>query len=636
MPILSRKVAVQMQKRRQKLDRIKRVYKTVNAGVVLFSAASVLQSVTIPTTVKAQDAITNTRLSKSQFLGFISEQARKIAASNDLYASVMIAQAALESGWGNSTLARAPHYNLFGIKGKYNNNSVTLQTLEDDGSGNYYSSNEEFRSYDGYASSLSDYASLLTGDNDPTNWRYNFYKGARVSQTSSYQDATAHLTGKYATDTRYGSKLNAIIEENNLTAYDTLRQSTAIVNPTETSTPVLRTAVNNTAATVTTQPSTSSSTYTVASGDTYWALSKRFGVSVADLQAMNAASGSSLYVGQTIKVPGQATSSSSTTSATTSTTTPTVSATTNRTETAKPATTTGQYTVNAGDTYWALSKRFGISVADLQAMNAASGSSLYVGQTIKVPGQTVNTTVSSTTTVSAPTPPTPTRVTNTTPTTSAGSYTVVAGDTYWGIARRYGVSVNELIAANGNNSNYLPIGHKLVIPGASSVTATSVASAVSASTSSVTETQPTTVSAPVSSNTTGNYTVVAGDSLYGIAARHGISITQLMQANGLSQSSIIYPGQQLVVNGTAVVANAPTTMSVAPTSTPAAAALAPVVASAAVTPAPTSVTPTGGSYTVVAGDTLYSLANRLGVSLDTLVANNGGSTNIRIGQVINY
>nr|WP_255466407.1 MULTISPECIES: LysM peptidoglycan-binding domain-containing protein [unclassified Facklamia] len=615
---------------------MKRVYKTVNAGVVLFSAASVLQSVTTPTTVKAQDAITNTRLSKSQFLGFISEQARKIAASNDLYASVMIAQAALESGWGNSTLARAPHYNLFGIKGKYNNNSVTLQTLEDDGSGNYYSSNEEFRSYDGYASSLSDYASLLTGDNDPTNWRYNFYKGARVSQTSSYQDATAHLTGKYATDTRYGSKLNAIIEENNLTAYDTLRQSTAIVNPTETSTPVLRTAVNNTAATVTTQPSTSSSTYTVASGDTYWALSKRFGVSVADLQAMNAASGSSLYVGQTIKVPGQATSSSNTTSATTTTTTPTVSATTNRTETAKPATTTGQYTVNAGDTYWALSKRFGISVADLQAMNAASGSSLYVGQTIKVPGQTVNTTVSNTATVSAPTPPTPTRVTNTTPMTSAGSYTVVAGDTYWGIARRYGVSVNELIAANGNNSNYLPIGHKLVIPGASSVTATSVASAVSASTSSVTETQPTTVSAPVSSNTTGNYTVVAGDSLYGIAARHGISITQLMQANGLSQSSIIYPGQQLVVNGTAAVASTPVTTSVAPTSTPVIATPAPVVAPAAVAPAPTSVTPTGGSYTVVAGDTLYSLANRFGVSVDTLVANNGGSTNIRIGQVINY
>ncbi|MBF6625887.1 LysM peptidoglycan-binding domain-containing protein [Aerococcaceae bacterium zg-BR9] len=640
MPILSRRVAVQLQKKRQKLERMKQVRKSVNAGVVLFSAATVLQSVNTQTVVRAEDAITSSRVSKSQFLGFISEQARKIAASNDLYASVMIAQAALESGWGNSSLSRAPHYNLFGIKGSYNNSSVKKNTLEDDGSGNYYQATEQFRSYDSYASSLSDYAALLTGNNDPTNWRYNFYKGARVSQTSSYQDATAHLTGKYATDTRYGSKLNAIIQENNLTAYDTLRQSNALVNPTTTTTTTTTATRTTTPATPAPSASTAAGSYTVAAGDTYWALSKRFGVSVAELQALNAASGSSLYVGQTIKIPSQAPSAASTSSTTTTTT-----VTTKQADKTAPvaSTTSSSYTVVAGDTYWALAKRFGVSVAELQALNAASGSSLYVGQSIKVPGQKTAPTVSSTTTVAttsttpAPTTSqsTSTRVTTTTTTTSSSQYTVTSGDTYWGIARRYGVSVNDLIAANGNNRNYLAVGQKLVIPGK---TATAATTTVSTRPTTVNSTPaPTQTTTPAA--TTGNYTVVAGDSLYAIASRHGISISQLMQANGLSQSSIIHPGQRLVVSNTAA---APSAVASTPTSTvPTASTATPTVTqttSVQATPAVATPTPVAasGSHTVVAGDTLYSLAKRFGVSVDTLIQKNGGSTNIRVGQVINY
>ena len=58
--------------------------------------------------------------STNPFLNQIIPSATVIAAQNDLYASVMMAQAILESGWGTSTLSKAPNYNLFGIKGEYN------------------------------------------------------------------------------------------------------------------------------------------------------------------------------------------------------------------------------------------------------------------------------------------------------------------------------------------------------------------------------------------------------------------------------------------------------------------------------------------------------------------------------------
>lgn len=145
------------------------------------------------------------------FIESISEQARHIAAQNDLYASVMIAQAILESDSGQSALSQAPNYNFFGIKGDYNEQSVTMETWEDDGNGNTYTIDAQFRSYGSQAESLEDYAQLLQQD---------IYAGVRKSNTRSYQDATAALTGTYATDTSYGTKLNQLIAQYGLTIYD--------------------------------------------------------------------------------------------------------------------------------------------------------------------------------------------------------------------------------------------------------------------------------------------------------------------------------------------------------------------------------------------------------------------------------
>ncbi|MBF6976319.1 N-acetylmuramoyl-L-alanine amidase [Streptococcus macedonicus] len=145
------------------------------------------------------------------FIESIGESARQIAAQNDLYASVMIAQAILESDSGQSALSQAPNYNFFGIKGDYNGQSVTMKTWEDDGSGNTYTIDAQFRSYGSQAESLEDYAQFLQKD---------IYAGVHKSNTTSYKDATAALTGTYATDTSYGTKLNRLIEQYGLTVYD--------------------------------------------------------------------------------------------------------------------------------------------------------------------------------------------------------------------------------------------------------------------------------------------------------------------------------------------------------------------------------------------------------------------------------
>ncbi|AXQ78851.1 N-acetylmuramoyl-L-alanine amidase [Streptococcus chenjunshii] len=145
------------------------------------------------------------------FIRTIGPTAQEIAAANDLYASVMIAQAVLESDSGQSTLSQAPNFNFFGIKGDYLGQSVSMPTLEDDGKGNMYQIDADFRSYGSQRESLQDYAQLLQKD---------IYRNVRRSYAHSYQEATTALTGTYATDTAYGEKLNHIIEAYGLTIYD--------------------------------------------------------------------------------------------------------------------------------------------------------------------------------------------------------------------------------------------------------------------------------------------------------------------------------------------------------------------------------------------------------------------------------
>lgn len=178
---------------------------------------------------------------------------------------------------------------------------------------------------------------------------------------------------------------------------------------------------------------------------------------------------------------------------------------------------------------------------------------------------------------------------------NAGTYTVRAGDSLYGIARRHGVSMASLLAANGLTvSSVIHPGQSLIIP---------------AGGGAPTPTAPP-VTAPPPATGTSVYTVRRGDSLYGIARRLGVTMTSLLAVNRLTVSSVIHPGQSLAV----------------PSPTPSGGSTPPPTAPPTTTPPttpPTNPAPATGTYTVRAGDSLYGISRRLGVSFSSLLSANG-------------
>ena len=124
-------------------------------------------------------------------------------------ASVTIAQAIDESGWGQSTLATQDH-NLFGIKGTGPAGSVALPTQEYQG-GQLVTSTNSFRAYNNTAQSIDDHGRLLASS--------GYYRKAMADRRNP--DAFAQsLTGIYATDPSYGTKLVSLMQQYNLYRYD--------------------------------------------------------------------------------------------------------------------------------------------------------------------------------------------------------------------------------------------------------------------------------------------------------------------------------------------------------------------------------------------------------------------------------
>jgi LysM repeat protein len=104
-------------------------------------------------------------------------------------------------------------------------------------------------------------------------------------------------------------------------------------------------------------------------------------------------------------------------------------------------------------------------------------------------------------------------------------YIVQRGDTLFGIATRFGVSLQALAAANGiNNVNLIFVGEQLTIP--------------SAGGGSTTPPPP-----PTSGG--GTYTVQRGDYLSAIALRFGVSLADLINANNLANPNLLFVGQVL-------------------------------------------------------------------------------------------
>lgn len=153
-----------------------------------------------------------------------------------------------------------------------------------------------------------------------------------------------------------------------------------------------------------------------------------------------------------------------------------------------------RYTVKRGDTLWGIAKKFGVTVsAVVNANNIRNPNLIYVGEVFIIPHMT-----------------------------SAESfgytlYTVRRGDTLWGISRNFGTSINSIVTLNGiENPNLIYAGEVFKIPSARS-------------------------------EQTVIYTVKRGDTLWGISRKFGTTVENLVKLNSVKNPNLIYVGEKLII-----------------------------------------------------------------------------------------
>lgn len=142
-----------------------------------------------------------------KFIDNIAPYAIQDMQKTTVLASITIAQAALESAWGNS----APANNLFGIKG-----SGTTQTTQEYINGQWVTIKAGFRSYQSWLESIHDHSQFLIVN--PRYAKAGFFKAC---MKLDYKEAAYSLQkAGYATDPSYASKLITIIDKWELHNYD--------------------------------------------------------------------------------------------------------------------------------------------------------------------------------------------------------------------------------------------------------------------------------------------------------------------------------------------------------------------------------------------------------------------------------
>lgn len=157
------------------------------------------------------------------FLAAIKDMVIADMKNTGILASLTAAQALLESGRGNSTLAAPPNNNLFGIKGTYNGAYVLMNTREWNGKA-YVTVKAKFRKYPSWKESIADHSALFN--------RYARYKNLRGCK--DYKLACKYVKDDgYATSPTYTSSLITIIERYGLYKWDsaeTLASGTILTN----------------------------------------------------------------------------------------------------------------------------------------------------------------------------------------------------------------------------------------------------------------------------------------------------------------------------------------------------------------------------------------------------------------------
>lgn len=421
--------------------------------------------------------------------------------------SITAAQAILESGWGQSSLA-SQYHNLFGIKGSYNGQSVNMNTSEYYG-GRYVSTVDGFRAYPNNSASVEDHGNFLY-----SNSRYHNLLG----DTNYVSVANKLHADGYATAPNYASALINLVRTYNLTQLDkvAISGSTAVNND------------RNSGVAGTTTADGTANYYTVQSGDTLSGIATQFNTSVNTLAHLNSLSNPNMiYVGQRLLVRQGNTSSTSITQ---------------NNVVNKPANTNQAvsnngsaavtYTVKSGDTLSAIAKRYDTTVNTIASLSRLSNPNLiYVGQVLTIKGGNAAQSVTHKQTNSQSSQSSTANASR--QATSVATYTVKSGDTLSGIAAKFGTSYKTLAAINNiSNPNLIYVGQVLNL----NSRATSTARSYSRSSYSYSN-----------QDINSGYTVKAGDTLSGIGAAYGINWQSIAAKNGISAPYTIYVGQRLVL-----------------------------------------------------------------------------------------
>lgn len=585
-------------KERRRQEEKKR-FRNAKRGVAAVGTAMVGCSVAAPliqpVPVAANELPTQVgaRINTSAFIAEISTYAQPIAQANDLYASVMIAQAVVESGWGSSALSQAPYHNLFGIKGSYQGQTVYMNTLEYLNN-KWVTKKEPFRHYPSFAESFSDNAYVLRNTSFGNGY---YYAGTWKSNTKSYTEATSALTGRYATDPTYSTKLNNIIVTYGLTKYDTPATGNAGGGATTGSGGSVNTgAGSNSSVTNPTDngSTTVTSTYTVKSGDSVWGIANAHGITMAQLIDWNNIKNNFVYPGQRLTIKGEQSTGSSTNNS---------GSNTNSSGNSNPTNTQpsngSKYTVKSGDSVWGIANAHGITMNQLIQWNNIKNNFVYPGQQLVVSN-------GATTTGSSNSNTNQSTNTGNAGAATTGSYTVKAGDSVWGVANAHGITMAQLVQWNKISNNFIYPGQKLIVKNGTS------SSATTNNNNNTTANNSNSANSSAGATTSSTYTVKAGESVWGVANKNNITMAQLIEWNNI-QNNFIYPGQKLIIKGGSTA------------STNSAAAMTGNNTANNVTPSnntkPTTSTSTSGDtlYTVKAGESVWGVANKNNITMEQFI-----------------
>lgn len=231
-------------------------------------------------------------------------------------------------------------------------------------------------------------------------------------------------------------------------------------------------------------------THHVVKNDTVWDLSQKYGVSIQSIEQLNKINTDTHLIreGQTLTIP-----------------------TTGKTA-AKTATKTSQVTVKAGDTLWALAQKYGTTVEKLRQLNGLASDAylIHVGDVVKVDGQVTTTT-----------------------TTNAQATSTVSSE------------ANQTSQAASTASSEASQTSQAASTASSEASQTSQATSTASSEASQAASTSQAATPYVAANHV-TYTVQAGDSLYTIAQKYGVTVDSLRQANTLGAT--LQVGQSLTVN----------------------------------------------------------------------------------------